>query len=327
MRVPRVRALAAIGLTVVTLSACGVTGGDGSGATPTESSAAQGADAQAVGAIDVQPGAEGEPPAVTLPTVPFSVSEQVTRIVAEGDGPQIGPEDSVKANYLLLNGRDGKPRTSMWGDEQATLEIGRIPQFADLVGTAVGSTIAVAIPAGEAFGGQGDEALDIQPEDTLVYILQPTETRAPLSEATGTPVPPQAGLPAVEVPASPSEPARITVPDTAPPTETVAQPLIVGEGPEVAAGQTVRVRYTGATWRDPANPFDYSGKTPEGYAEFQVGTGNLIKAWDEHIVGQPVGSRLLLIVPPADGYGEAGQGEQIKGDDTLVFVIDILAAR
>ena len=47
--------------------------------------------------------------------------------------------------------------------------------------------------------------------------------------------------------------------------------------------------------------------------------------WDKAIVGQTVGSRLLLVVPPADGYGAQGQGE-IKGTDTMVFVVDILGA-
>lgn len=328
VRVTQISKWTAAGLACLALGGCAQSGGSGDAGQPTTgASAAQGADEQAVARITVTPAAEGEAPTVSLPSIPFTVSEQVTRIVTEGDGPQIGEEDSVKANYLLINGRDGKPRASMWGEDQATLEIARIPQFKELVGTAVGSTVLVVIPAGEAFGGQGDQALDIKPEDTLIYVLQTTEASAPLTEATGTPVPPKEGLPTVKMPSSPSEPAAITVPEGAPPSTTVAQPLIVGEGPKVQTGQTVRVTYTGVTWRDPKTPFDYSGKSPQGYAEFQVGTGNLIKAWDEHLVGQPVGSRLLLVVPPADGYGAEGQPPQITGEDTLVFVIDILAAR
>jgi len=52
----------------------------------------------------------------------------------------------------------------------------------------------------------------------------------------------------------------------------------------------------------------------------------VIKAWDSQLVGQPVGSRVLLVVPPADGYGAAGSPPKISGTDTLVFVVDILAA-
>ncbi len=53
----------------------------------------------------------------------------------------------------------------------------------------------------------------------------------------------------------------------------------------------------------------------------------MIAGWDRGLVGQPVGSQVLLIVPPDDGYGAEGKPEiKIKGTDTLVFVVDILDA-
>jgi peptidylprolyl isomerase len=55
--------------------------------------------------------------------------------------------------------------------------------------------------------------------------------------------------------------------------------------------------------------------------------GQVIPGWDKGLVGQTVGSRVLLVIPPADGYGSAGSPQaNIKGTDTLVFVVDILAA-
>ena len=58
-----------------------------------------------------------------------------------------------------------------------------------------------------------------------------------------------------------------------------------------------------------------------------IGAGQVIKGWDTGLVGQTVGSRVLLVVPPADGYGSAGSAQAgINGTDTLVFVVDILAA-
>jgi peptidylprolyl isomerase len=59
---------------------------------------------------------------------------------------------------------------------------------------------------------------------------------------------------------------------------------------------------------------------------FQVGAGRVISAWDKGFVGKKVGSRVLLVVPPADGYGTAGSPPKISGTDTLVFVVDLLAA-
>lgn len=54
--------------------------------------------------------------------------------------------------------------------------------------------------------------------------------------------------------------------------------------------------------------------------------GKLIPAWNTGLVGVPVGSRVMLVVPPAEGYGKTGQPSAgIKGTDTLVFVVDVLS--
>ena len=54
--------------------------------------------------------------------------------------------------------------------------------------------------------------------------------------------------------------------------------------------------------------------------------GKLIPAWNTGLVGVPVGSRVMMVVPPAEGYGKKGSPQAgIKGTDTLVFVIDVLA--
>ena len=53
----------------------------------------------------------------------------------------------------------------------------------------------------------------------------------------------------------------------------------------------------------------------------------MIPGWDKGLVGQTVGSRVLLVIPPSDAYGSAGQSQAgIKGTDTLVFVVDIISA-
>lgn len=58
-----------------------------------------------------------------------------------------------------------------------------------------------------------------------------------------------------------------------------------------------------------------------------IGEGQVIKGWDTGLVGQTVGSRVLLVIPPAGGYGSAGASKAgVNGTDTLVFVVDILAA-
>ena len=104
------------------------------------------------------------------------------------------------------------------------------------------------------------------------------------------------------------------------------QPLIEGTGREVKKGQTVRVTYTGALLKD-GSVFDSSASRPEqAYFDFPIGGQQVIKGWDNGLVGQKVGSRVLLVIPPADGYGTAGSPPKITGTDNLVFVVDILAA-
>jgi peptidylprolyl isomerase len=62
-------------------------------------------------------------------------------------------------------------------------------------------------------------------------------------------------------------------------------------------------------------------------AGFVIGTGRVIPGWDKTLVGKKLGSRVLLIVPPADGYGPSGQTSAgISGTDTLVFVLDLVAS-
>jgi peptidylprolyl isomerase len=56
-----------------------------------------------------------------------------------------------------------------------------------------------------------------------------------------------------------------------------------------------------------------------------IGRGKVIPAWDKGLVGQTVGSRILFVVPPVDGFGAKGLPPEIGGKGTLVFVIGILA--
>ena len=101
--------------------------------------------------------------------------------------------------------------------------------------------------------------------------------------------------------------------------------LVQGTGTKVAKGDYVVVQYTGVIWRT-GKVFDSSWSRSQPFA-FNVGSGQVIKGWDTGLIGQPVGSRVLLVIPPADGYGSAGQSQVgIKGTDTLVFVVDILGA-
>jgi peptidylprolyl isomerase len=113
--------------------------------------------------------------------------------------------------------------------------------------------------------------------------------------------------------------------DQAPPTELVVDDIDVGDGPEAAAGQHVEVHYVGVAWSD-GQQFDSSWDRNDPFA-FGLGQGQVIAGWDQGVAGMKVGGRRRITIPPHLGYGDRGAGGVIKGGETLVFVVDLLAVR
>ena len=116
---------------------------------------------------------------------------------------------------------------------------------------------------------------------------------------------------------------EVTIPDGQPPTELVIDDLTVGDGDEAVAGKGVTVHYVGVSWSTGAE-FDASWTRMEPFS-FGLGAGHVISGWDEGVQGMKVGGRRRLTIPPDKGYGAAGAGGVIKGNETLVFVVDLLA--
>jgi peptidylprolyl isomerase len=120
----------------------------------------------------------------------------------------------------------------------------------------------------------------------------------------------------------------VVVPDSAAPATLTQQVIKQGAGAVVAKGDTLVANYVGQTWAPKSgkvNVFDssFSRGAP---AAFVIGTGQVIPGWDKTLVGKTLGSRVLLTIPPADGYGSGGQSSaNISGTDTLVFVVDLIA--
>lgn len=268
-------------------------------------------------------------PKITFPSKNFSSGEGY-RILKEGSGDTLTGDHTAMTNFVVLSGKDGAVlESSFTGGKQAPLRLGAeslVPSLRGaLVGRKVGSQVLVAQPA-SGFPAEALQQMKLTAKDTLYFFIDVVSAKVPLKQAEGTAVAPKDGLPTVTMGATMSEPAKISIPaGFAQPKTTVVQPLIKGNGPVVKSGQTVSVHYTGVTAAKPDTPFDYSGQRGAPY-DFVVGANQVIKAWDKGIVGQSVGSRVLLVVPPADGYGAEGRAPAITGTDTLVFVVDILDA-
>ena len=112
-------------------------------------------------------------------------------------------------------------------------------------------------------------------------------------------------------------------PGEAPPGELVTEDVVVGGGDEATAGRDVEVHYVGVAWST-RQQFDASWDRGDTF-RFGLGAGQVIKGWDQGVAGMRVGGRRRIVIPPQLGYGKAGAGGVIKGGETLVFVVDLLA--
>lgn len=272
-------------------------------------------------------------PTITVPR-DFSVAETSHRVIRKGQGDVVEEGQVIGMQYVMINGRTGEQvAASAWDQTPTSLVVDAsiLPGLrTGLLGRTVGSEVLIAVAPDADLPSAPAPATDkVDPSDSLLFFVSIISAVPPRAE--GSPVRPEDGLPTVTLNEDTGEPT-ITIPEGIERPDTlVSQQLIRGSGPVVESGQTIRVQYTGITWSDPGEPFDTSwerGEDGQGSpVPFVIGEGQVIKGWDSALIEQPVGSQVLIIVPPDQGYGEEGNAEAgIAGDDTLVFVVDILAA-
>jgi len=289
----------------------GSTPGTSATASPSPSAAAtaSAADIASLAAVKVD-GPFGSAPTITL-TQPFTVSTTVARVVTPGTGEDLKKGQALQINYVGVNAKDGsavgdnfktKPDVFVLGEADLMAAINNV-----LVGQKVGVRALVAV-------------VDTTNQTTTVLSMDVISAKSILSRAEGTAVAPVDGLPAVTL-ASDGKPS-VTLPAATKPAALVAQDLITGAGPVVQSGQTITVHYTGWTWD--GNAFDSSWDKGSTFST-TIGSGEVIKGWETGLIGKAVGSQVLLVVPPDQGYGTTANGT-IPAGSTLVFVVDILNA-
>jgi FKBP-type peptidyl-prolyl cis-trans isomerase len=274
-------------------------------------------------------GAFGRAPKVTIPKIKPPSTLKATDVIA-GHGGRVARGDLAVVNivgYTWSGAKHKRVISSFSSGSPETLTVGKTIRGLDksLAGQKAGSRLLVMIPPKDGFGSQGNSQLGVTRSDTLVFVVDVLGGYPKTAAAHGTPRP--AGdpkLPSVSAPADGTAPV-VKIPKTAPPGTLQATTLIQGTGPRVAKGKLLVAQYEGLIWRS-GKVFDSSWQhgTP---ATFVIGTGKVIPGWDKSLVGQRIGSRVLLVIPPKDGYGARGEAQAgIKGTDTLVFVVDILGS-
>jgi peptidylprolyl isomerase len=278
------------------------------------------------GALPTVTGRFGEAPVVEVPDG-APPTDLVVKVLTKGKGPEVAKGETVVVDYVGVRWEDGQTFDSSFDrGSPAGFTIGTglvIPGWDKaLVGVPAGTRLLLVLPPDEAYGDTPPDGAPIQAGDTLVFVVDVLGSHAPDQAATGEPAPTEDdSLPYVSI--SPREPDMVVPDGREAPTKLIAIPVVVGDGPEVKAGQTVVVQYKGILWRN-GKEFDSSWSSGQPFVT-TIGTGAVIPGWDKGLVGETVGSRVMLIVPPKDGYGDAGSGE-IRGTDTMVFAVDILGA-
>ena len=103
---------------------------------------------------------------------------------------------------------------------------------------------------------------------------------------------------------------------------------VVGTGASPKTGQTCIMHYTGWLYVNGAKGKKFDSSLDRGQPfEFPIGTGRVIKGWDEGVATMKVGGKRTLIIPPALGYGASGAGGVIPPNATLIFDVELLGVK
>lgn len=270
-------------------------------------------------AIEVA-GAFGKQPAVTGKW-PLAIAKTQVKVLSKGDGPVVAKGGTVLVNYTGINARDGKSFDSSWKEGVATPVAFPLDQVIagfriGLEGQNIGSRVVIMMTPADGYA-QGNPQAGILATDSLVFVVDIVS--AQLEGPSGAAVTPPAGLPTVTDNGVGKAPT-ITIGSATKPSALVVQPLIKGTGPAVKATDGIVVNYTTVGWNGEVLAENYATGPETG------ALNTLIPGWQKGLVNQTVGSRILLVVPPAEAYPKGNATPSIPAGETLVYVVDILFA-
>ena len=273
-------------------------------------------------------GSFGAEPTVSFPTPLVTDGDQVTELTA-GTGAPMFAGQIVDFQVTALNAQTGEVITSS-SYEKSNPVRRTIGEGADALGgllqcAAVGSRLAATTTIRAVFGEQGiDPQYGIGVDDTIVVVLD--LQRGFLGKANGTDQFPQPGFPAIAL--TPSGRPGITLPNQDAPTDLQIEVLKQGAGATVKEGDTVVLHYTGLLW-DTKTVFDSSWDRgmPTSFPAVSlddVASGGVVPGFATALIGQKVGSQVVVVIPPEFGYPEGSAPQSIPVGSTMVFVFDVL---
>jgi len=235
-------------------------------------------------------------------------------VLDEGDGDTTAEGDQVEAIITVVNGRTGKQALS----EAATLAVGNDQTFeafrAGIECVPTGSRLVTAVSAGDVYGEEGYADLDIKATDSLVIVTDVVDVREEVKAKEW-----KKDVPKVDL--SGKQP-KVTLPKADAPKDVLVKVLKEGDGKTVKSGDTLTVNYQGSTWESGGEVFQQTFGEGE---PAQLNTDQVVQGFKAGLVGQKVGSTVIVSMPPEYGYGtEESEGNELGGK-TLVFVVEIVS--
>ncbi|MFM6980979.1 MAG: FKBP-type peptidyl-prolyl cis-trans isomerase [Micrococcales bacterium] len=266
-------------------------------------------------------------PQLKFPT-PLGGTTAETKVLKEGTGPAFTGNEFIVFDYQIVNGGTGElvQGSKFDGSDDASQLVTPAAEFLcqPLSGVKEGSLVAILLPAASFKDGKGPQDFGLGPTDSLILTIQLNKVALP--SAMGDAQPQQDGFPQVVTDPATNEPGLVVADWSKPAfTEFKKATLIKGKGKVVEKGQTVVVNYSGWVWSSVKAKFDSSWANGSPVS-FPVQDGSLIAGFIKALEGETVGSRVIAVIPPSEGYGDKDNGS-IPADSTLIFVVDILAIK
>ncbi|UOE42958.1 FKBP-type peptidyl-prolyl cis-trans isomerase [Agromyces larvae] len=263
-------------------------------------------------------GAFGEANPTATFTTPLKATDLQTTVLTEGDGDEAASGTSADVVITMINATTGEQILS----QQATLAVGDgtlLDSFRSAIDCQpYGSRTVTVAPPASLYGETGNETLGVGADDTVVIVVDIVgEYVEPEPEPLPTPAEWTENVP--EVTQNGDDAPTIVIPDAAPSAELALKVLDEGDGTVVQNGDSVTVHYVGINW-DTKEQFDSSFDRGEP-ATF--GTADVIQGFGAALVGQPVGTKLIVTIPPELGYGTEESSNGLGGH-TLVFYVEIV---
>ncbi|MGV8851338.1 MAG: FKBP-type peptidyl-prolyl cis-trans isomerase [Rhodoglobus sp.] len=267
-------------------------------------------------------------PAAKFPT-PLIADGVQSQTVIVGDGEQVGNGDVATLQITIYDGATGDQLIST-GHDNAGLRVPieeRAPHFGEIAQcTTVGSRIVTVGTAGEILGAENiaQNQLPLTDDDTIVMVSD-VETRFP-GKADGANQVPPAGLPAIVL--APNGQPGFSFPATDAPSDLRIATLKAGTGEKVAKGDLAVMHISGIEWNADKtfmNSWEEAGIPGTFLVESsETSERGLPPGLAEALIGQKIGSQVLVVLPPSVGFAEGTEPEGVTPGSTLVFVFDIL---